>query len=105
MVASDGVFEFLTSQAVIDMISQNDNLLEAAKKIVSEAYNLWLTYDDRTDDITIIIIELNNFQVREGVLVEEGSSGMSGDAAPVEARPVRRVMSKAKRAVCRRIVG
>ena len=70
VIASDGVFEFLTSQAVIDMIEQNKGsekgLLDAAKKIVSESYNLWLTYDDRTDDITIIILELSNICLKDG---------------------------------------
>lgn len=56
VVASDGVFEFITSQSVIDMIAKFTDPIEAAKYVVSEAYRLWLTYDDRTDDITIIII-------------------------------------------------
>ena len=30
--------------------------IEAAKFIVAEAYRLWLEYDERTDDISIIII-------------------------------------------------
>ena len=56
VIASDGVFEFLTSQAVVDMISEFDDPLEGAKHVVSESYRLWLTYDDRTDDITIIVL-------------------------------------------------
>mmetsp|Transcript_13813 Transcript_13813/g.15168 ORF Transcript_13813/g.15168 Transcript_13813/m.15168 type:complete len:514 (+) Transcript_13813:48-1589(+) len=54
VIASDGVFEFMTNQAVIDICSQCDNPLEACQKVVKAAYDQWLVYEDRTDDITII---------------------------------------------------
>ena len=47
VVASDGVFEFITSQNVIEMIAKFKDPIEAAKHVVAEAYRLWLTYDDR----------------------------------------------------------
>ena len=56
VVASDGVFEFLPSQAVVDMIAGFDDPLEAALAVVAESYRLWLQYETRTDDITIIIV-------------------------------------------------
>jgi hypothetical protein len=57
VIASDGVFEFLTSQNVVDMVAQFPGKpIEAAKFIVAEAYRLWLKYDERTDDISIIIM-------------------------------------------------
>ncbi|KAF1776373.1 Cyclic nucleotide-binding-like [Phytophthora cactorum] len=52
VIASDGVFEFLTSQAVVDMVAQYEDPLEACHKVVAESYRLWLTYELRTDDIT-----------------------------------------------------
>ncbi|MES2203447.1 MAG: hypothetical protein V4474_03950, partial [Patescibacteria group bacterium] len=36
IIASDGVFEFLTSQAVVDLIVKFKNPLEAAKHVVAE---------------------------------------------------------------------
>lgn len=69
ILASDGIFEFLFNQNIVDKINkayynQNKpiNIMEVAKQIVSESYRLWLTFDDRTDDITIILISLLNFR-------------------------------------------
>lgn len=96
VIASDGVFEFLSSQAVVDSIAKFSNPIDAAKHIVQESYRLWLTYDDRTDDITIIIINLEDFkQISHNV-----SSVKSATVAarkPIQDKPVRRVMTKAKR--------
>ena len=33
IIASDGVFEFLTSQAVVDILSHHDNILEGADAV------------------------------------------------------------------------
>jgi hypothetical protein len=85
------------------MISEFDDPLEAAKHVVSESYRLWLTYDDRTDDISIIIIEFDKIvevtghaQVASGV---KRQMSMSMNASAAESKPVRRVMSKEKRKV------
>jgi hypothetical protein len=56
VVASDGVFEFITSQNVVEMLAKFSDPIEGAKHVVAEAYRLWLTYDDRTDDITMIVV-------------------------------------------------
>jgi serine/threonine protein phosphatase PrpC len=100
VIASDGVFEFLTSQSVVDAISKFEDPLEAAKHVVAEAYRLWLTYDDRTDDITIIILTFEGMVVHENksTKVEYHSTKMSA-LANVENKPVRQTMSKAKRKV------
>lgn len=56
VIASDGVFEFLTNQSVIDICAKFQDPLEACKAIVAESYELWLQYELRTDDITIICV-------------------------------------------------
>eukprot|EP01032_Pedospumella_encystans_P012965 gene12965-14958_t len=119
IVASDGVFEFITSQNVVDMIAKFEDPIEGAKHVVAEAYRLWLTFDDRTDDITIIVIYFENIK-SVGDASERGAAGVnSGNYSPragkvqraasisrgmlgsdgviVESRPVRKVMSKARR--------
>ena len=58
ILASDGVFEFLTNQQVVDICSGFYDPLEACRKVVSEAYKQWLHYELRTDDITIIVLFL-----------------------------------------------
>jgi CRP-like cAMP-binding protein/serine/threonine protein phosphatase PrpC len=92
VIASDGVFEFITTQACVDMTKEFENPLDACKSIVSEAYRLWLQYEVRTDDITMICIHLS------------GLAGPAGDHTPKsigfgagESRPVRRGISREKR--------
>lgn len=99
VIASDGVFEFLTSQTVVDAIAKFSNPLEAAKHVVQEAYRLWLTYDDRTDDITIVIVLFNNFEERQGADTSALENNPSSLSTAFEGKPVRANMSKAKRKV------
>ncbi|XP_019107006.1 protein phosphatase 2C and cyclic nucleotide-binding/kinase domain-containing protein isoform X3 [Beta vulgaris subsp. vulgaris] len=59
VVASDGVFEFLSSQTVVDMVALHKDPRDACAAIVAESYRLWLQYETRTDDITIIVVHVN----------------------------------------------
>jgi len=109
ILASDGVFEFITSQHVADMVGEFKDPLVAARKVVHESYKLWLRYEVRTDDITIIILK---FEGLEQALLKERAPPRKGSAttpktirhAPAnmcnqEQRPVRKFFSKAKRQV------
>eukprot|EP00522_Entomoneis_paludosa_P019039 CAMPEP_0172446834 /NCGR_PEP_ID=MMETSP1065-20121228/6320_1 /TAXON_ID=265537 /ORGANISM="Amphiprora paludosa, Strain CCMP125" /LENGTH=797 /DNA_ID=CAMNT_0013198023 /DNA_START=338 /DNA_END=2731 /DNA_ORIENTATION=- len=60
--ASDGVFEFLTNQSVIDICAKFNDPLEACRAVVAEAYELWLQYELRTDDITIIVMFIDELR-------------------------------------------
>ena len=73
VLASDGVFEFLTNQSVIDICAKFSDPLEACRAVVAEAYELWLQYELRTDDITIICIFVD--QVVGGSGDRRGSLG------------------------------
>jgi hypothetical protein len=116
VIASDGVFEFITSQNVVDMVAKYKNPIEAAKNVVAEAYRLWLTYDERTDDITIIIIYLDDIvdasknssllaaasltsgnEKEDSVHSKVVRNSFSVTGEIKESRPVRKVLSKAKR--------
>ena len=55
ILATDGIFEFLTNQEVLDMSVQCGSPLKACECLVDAAYKQWLTYERRTDDITIIV--------------------------------------------------
>ncbi|KAF1859222.1 hypothetical protein Lal_00009806 [Lupinus albus] len=59
VVASDGVFEFLSSQTVVEMVAKFKDPRDACAAIVAESYRLWLQYETRTDDITVIIVHIN----------------------------------------------
>lgn len=100
VIASDGVFEFLTNQMVADMIAQRSDPLEACRAIVAQSYELWLQYEVRTDDITVIAMYLEG---NEGLKSTEKSSTTSlGEIQLIEEktnRPVRRAISREKRKV------
>ncbi|XP_068338442.1 protein phosphatase 2C and cyclic nucleotide-binding/kinase domain-containing protein-like isoform X2 [Pyrus communis] len=59
VLASDGVFEFLSSQAVVDMVAKFKDPRDACAAIVAESYKLWLQYETRTDDITVIVVHMS----------------------------------------------
>ncbi|KAK2645603.1 hypothetical protein Ddye_020798 [Dipteronia dyeriana] len=59
VLASDGVFEFISSQTVVDMVAKYKDPRDACAAIVAESYRLWLQYETRTDDITVIIVHIN----------------------------------------------
>lgn len=110
VVASDGVFEFLTSQMVQDIICKFDDPLEAAKYVVQQSFRLWLQYEVRTDDITIIIITFDSYTPGKSPAREAPRNGEKSGNVPVRAqrnslvgginfsdvaqRPVRRYFSK-----------
>lgn len=114
VLASDGIYEFLTNQSVVDICAKFSDPLEACRAVVAESYELWLQYELRTDDITIIVIFVDqvleaNMMAREFVtssirdmsdLISD--SRRSDSADPVEAmteeglRPVRTRMTKEK---------
>ncbi|XP_027173948.1 protein phosphatase 2C and cyclic nucleotide-binding/kinase domain-containing protein [Coffea eugenioides] len=59
VLASDGVFEFLSSQSVVDMVVKHKEPRDACAAIVAESYRLWLQYETRTDDITVIVVQIS----------------------------------------------
>ncbi|CAI9766042.1 unnamed protein product [Fraxinus pennsylvanica] len=59
VIASDGVFEFLSSQTVVEMVAKYKDPRDACAAIVAESYRLWLQYEIRTDDITVIVVHIN----------------------------------------------
>lgn len=60
VLASDGVFEFLTNQSVIDICAKFSDPLAACRAVVGESYELWLQYELRSDDISIICIFIDD---------------------------------------------
>merc|ERR1740117_1652790 len=119
VIASDGVWEFLTNQSVADMILKFEEPLEACRAVVAESYRLWLQYEVRTDDITMIMAFLDwseddgtadpasgggvgapRLSRRESRRGSANNIGIGLDVvsrAGGENRPVRRGLSKEKR--------
>jgi serine/threonine protein phosphatase PrpC/CRP-like cAMP-binding protein len=107
-VCSDGVWEFLTNQAVCNIVGEHDgDALAACRAVVAESYRLWLQFDIRTDDITMVIAFIDFANKKAGN--KPGAKGrgsmrtsisLGGDTLKFGgARPVRRGLSKAKRDV------
>jgi serine/threonine protein phosphatase PrpC/CRP-like cAMP-binding protein/serine/threonine protein kinase len=113
LVASDGVWEFLPNQVVVDMVAHYQDPLEACRHVCAESYRQWMIYDDRTDDITMISIFLTHKPADAGTA--SSAAGGGGDLKPTNSkksalgklkrmkvklklaqRPVRRGMSKEK---------
>mmetsp|Transcript_14227 Transcript_14227/g.21889 ORF Transcript_14227/g.21889 Transcript_14227/m.21889 type:complete len:1025 (-) Transcript_14227:284-3358(-) len=95
VIASDGVFEFLTNQSVIDMCAKFNDPLEACKAVVAEAYELWLQYELRTDDITMICIFIDSLD--DAMTIDKVNVYPEIERSMTEgSKPVRTQMSKEK---------
>jgi len=55
---SDGVFEFLTSDQVSQIILKYDTIKEMAQNVVNRAVKCWRRMDDVVDDISCVILKL-----------------------------------------------
>mmetsp|Transcript_12280 Transcript_12280/g.26206 ORF Transcript_12280/g.26206 Transcript_12280/m.26206 type:complete len:765 (-) Transcript_12280:235-2529(-) len=111
VLASDGVFEFLTNQSVIDICAKFNDPLEACRAVVAESYELWLQYELRTDDITMICIfidDVDSSKAMKTSLLRDGSVPLlennpsedirevEDELVTVESRPVRKNISLEK---------
>ena len=111
VLASDGVWEFLTNQSVADTVVKFSDPLAACRAVVADSYRLWLQYDERTDDITMILAFIDRIDdpsaaddapkppVRRASRLGSASEISLGAAilAGGENRPVRRGLSKEKK--------
>mmetsp|Transcript_19551 Transcript_19551/g.35486 ORF Transcript_19551/g.35486 Transcript_19551/m.35486 type:complete len:757 (-) Transcript_19551:36-2306(-) len=104
VLASDGVFEFLTNQSVIDICAKFTDPLEACRAVVAESYELWLQYELRTDDITMICIFVDGVDRQWCSLVDGEIEGTpvtceeenDDDLVDTSQRPVRKGLSVEK---------
>ncbi|KAM0988416.1 hypothetical protein ACFX2A_012573 [Malus domestica] len=91
VVASDGVFEFLSSQAVVDMAARYPDPRDACAAIAGESYKLWLEHEIRTDDITIIIVHIKG--------LSNSAGGATDGASGANNRPATRVRKTSESSV------
>lgn len=77
IIASDGVWEFITNQGCVDMCQKYKEPLDACRHVVAEAYKMWMIHDVRTDDITMILVEFN-WNESSRAVVDHGTSDDSG---------------------------
>jgi serine/threonine protein phosphatase PrpC len=56
IMASDGIWEFVSSQRAVDIVAGCKDPAEAAQALVSTAYKSWLKKETRTDDISVAVL-------------------------------------------------
>lgn len=56
VIASDGIWEFITNQQVVDICVNEPDPYVACHKIVAKSYKEWYDHEERIDDISIIIL-------------------------------------------------
>ena len=78
VLATDGVWEFLTSQEVIDICVSCKTPKEACYKIVAESYRRWYEREERIDDIACCVLYFDGASSSDAV----ASPPPSRDAAP-----------------------
>lgn len=77
VLASDGVFEFLTNQSVIDICAKfRQDPLEACRAVIAQSYELWLQYELRTDDITMICIFIDGIDDKSASMYKSTKNGL-----------------------------
>jgi len=74
ILASDGVWEFISSQEAVDLVAECENPYEAAYKLIEVAWRLWLEFDTRTDDITVVVIFTHVIRKQDKSSQPRGSS-------------------------------
>ena len=68
VIASDGVFEFITNKKLMQLIRpeiEKQNCKKATELIVAESVKHWKREDFVIDDITCQVIFLNNLPIEE----------------------------------------
>jgi cGMP-dependent protein kinase len=95
ILASDGVTEFLTNQSVVDICAKFNDPLEACRAVVAESYELWLQYELRTDDITMICVFIDGLQQPEGEELEKEKNSSTLDVKESSMRSMASIQSEA----------
>jgi len=61
VLASDGVWEFISSKEAVDIVAQYDSAEESCRQLVDEAYQRWLTEEEGVvDDITAVVVKFQH---------------------------------------------
>lgn len=65
VVASDGIWEFLTNKQVMEYAATAEDPTDAACLLWRAAYREWISKEVRTDDITVIVADLAGYYSRD----------------------------------------
>jgi len=59
VIGSDGIFDFISDKEIADIVSSIEDPMDCCKALVGMAYYMWSENEERTDDITVIVGEIN----------------------------------------------
>ena len=59
ILGSDGIFDFISNEEVVDIVKGYEDVSEACRALVGLAYARWIDSEERTDDITVIVGSLS----------------------------------------------
>lgn len=75
IIASDGVWEFLTNKTVGTIVSEASSPFEAACLLWRAAFKMWISKEVRTDDITVTVVDLHgHFNFEDNVELQPRTS-------------------------------
>jgi len=80
VIASDGLFEFMTDQEVINICSACNNPLQACEMLTKASYDKWIQHDTRCDDISVIVCFLSSTFVPSPTEVDGTTDDLDCDA-------------------------
>ena len=83
IVASDGIWEFISSQQACDIVAEHGHATKACEALVKLAEKRWQEEEGSyRDDITCIVVMLPFLETRAGDLPEGGGGGGGAARAP-----------------------
>ena len=74
LIATDGLWEFVTSQEACDIVATCKDPYQAAQKLIEAAWRAWFTEDVRSDDITVVVVYLDAKQIKKEFPTPPGAS-------------------------------
>lgn len=64
VIASDGLWEFMSDDEVVKMVAETSEPRFAVDKLISEASARWMREENIIDDTTVCVAFLGDFQVK-----------------------------------------
>eukprot|EP00808_Paulinella_micropora_P011539 g46871.t1 len=74
ILASDGIWEFMSNIDVVTWASENDTSADACIDLISEATAIWAEEDESRDDITLIVVFLHGYAPGEEDAADSGAA-------------------------------
>lgn len=63
LICSDGVWEFISSQEAVEIVSKINDIKEASETLAKIAWERWIKYESNVvDDITVILVNLKKYK-------------------------------------------